>query len=82
MTRSIGLSSFAFFHLLTYALFMTLLFICAGGVIHSMGDSQDFRFIGGLSLYVPFTSSSLMVSNFALCCVPILDGFYSKDFVL
>nr|AQP27060.1 NADH dehydrogenase subunit 5 [Odontotermes sp. BDIT086] len=82
MTISIGLSSLAFFHLLTHALFSALLFMCAGGVIHSMGDSQDIRFMGGLSVCMPFTSSSLMVSNFALCGIPFLAGFYSSDFIL
>nr|AQP26652.1 NADH dehydrogenase subunit 5 [Subulitermes group sp. A TB-2017] len=82
MTISIGLSGLAFFHLLTHALFKALLFMCAGGVIHSMGDSQDIRFMGGMSIYMPFTSSSLMVSNFALCGMPFLAGFYSKDFIL
>nr|YP_009350124.1 NADH dehydrogenase subunit 5 [Nasutitermes diabolus]AQP26389.1 NADH dehydrogenase subunit 5 [Nasutitermes diabolus] len=82
MTISMGLSGLAFFHLLTHALFKALLFMCAGGVIHSMGDSQDIRFMGGLSIYMPFTSSSLMVSNFALCGMPFLAGFYSKDFIL
>nr|YP_009351619.1 NADH dehydrogenase subunit 5 [Acholotermes chirotus]AQP30160.1 NADH dehydrogenase subunit 5 [Acholotermes chirotus] len=82
MTISIGLSSLAFFHLLTHALFKALLFMCAGGVIHSMGDSQDIRFMGGMSVYMPFTSSCLMVSNFALCGMPFLAGFYSKDFIL
>jgi NADH:ubiquinone oxidoreductase subunit 5 (subunit L)/multisubunit Na+/H+ antiporter MnhA subunit len=43
--------------------------MCAGGVIHSMGDSQDIRFTGGISVYKPFTSSCLVVSNFALCCI-------------
>jgi len=38
--------------------------------------------MGGLSIYMPFTSSSLMVSNFALCGIPFLAGFYSKDFIL
>jgi NADH-ubiquinone oxidoreductase chain 5 len=52
LTISIGLSGLAFFHLLTHALFKTLLFICAGGVIHSIGDSQDIRFMGGLSVYI------------------------------
>ena len=52
------------------ALFKALLFVCAGCVIHSIGDSQDIRFICGLSVYIPFTSSSLMVSNFALCGIP------------
>ena len=47
ITISIGLSGLAFFfHLLTRALFKVLLFICAGGVIHSIGDSQDIRSIG------------------------------------
>nr|AQP29965.1 NADH dehydrogenase subunit 5 [Microtermes sp. 1 TB-2017] len=82
MTISIGLSGLAFFHLLTHALFKALLFMCAGGVIHSMGDSQDIRFMGGLSVYMPFTSSCLMVSNFALCGMPFLSGFYSSDFIL
>nr|AQP28448.1 NADH dehydrogenase subunit 5 [Promirotermes sp. A TB-2017] len=82
MTISIGLAGLAFFHLLTHALFKALLFMCAGGVIHSMGDSQDIRFMGGLSIYMPFTSSSLMVSNFALCGMPFLAGFYSSDFIL
>ena len=54
-----GLSGLAFSHFLTGALFKALLFKCAGGVIHSMGDFQDIRFMGGLSVYVPFTSSSL-----------------------
>jgi NADH-ubiquinone oxidoreductase chain 5 len=82
ITISIGLSGLAFFHLLTHALFKALLFMCAGGVIHSMGDSKDIRFIGGLSVYIPFTSSSLMVSNFAVCGIPFLAGFYSRDFIL
>jgi NADH:ubiquinone oxidoreductase subunit 5 (subunit L)/multisubunit Na+/H+ antiporter MnhA subunit len=47
-----------------------------------MGDSQDIRFIGDLVAYIPFTSSSLMVSNFALCGIPFLAGVYSKDFIL
>jgi NADH-ubiquinone oxidoreductase chain 5 len=45
-------------------------------------DSQDIRFIGGLSVYMPFISSSLVVSNFAHCGMPFLAGFYLKDFIL
>jgi len=63
-------------------LFKALLFICAGGVIHSIGDSQDIRFIGGLSVYIPITSSSLLISNFALCGIPFLAGFYYRDYIL
>jgi NADH-ubiquinone oxidoreductase chain 5 len=43
---------------------------------------EDIGFMGGLSIYTPFTSSCLMVSKFALCGIPFLAGLYSKDFVL
>nr|URX53805.1 NADH dehydrogenase subunit 5 [Bifiditermes nr. madagascariensis]URX53818.1 NADH dehydrogenase subunit 5 [Bifiditermes nr. madagascariensis] len=79
---SIGLVSFAFFHLLTHALFKALLFMCAGVIIHTMKDSQDIRFMGNLSFQMPFTSVCLGVSSFALCGMPFLAGFYSSDLIL
>nr|UGN61674.1 NADH dehydrogenase subunit 5 [Cryptocercus zagunaoensis] len=79
---SLGLVSLSFFHLLTHALFKALLFMCAGVVIHFMNDSQDIRYMGSLSFQMPLTSSCLMVSNFALCGMPFLAGFYSKDLIL
>jgi len=42
----------------------------------NFSGSQDIRFMGGLSIYMTFTSSSLMFSNFALCGMPFLAGFY------
>nr|UGN61765.1 NADH dehydrogenase subunit 5 [Cryptocercus sp. 1 ZQW-2021c] len=79
---SLGLVSLSFFHLLTHALFKALLFMCAGVVIHFMNDFQDIRFMGNLSFQMPLTSSCLMISNFALCGMPFLAGFYSKDLIL
>nr|UGN61648.1 NADH dehydrogenase subunit 5 [Cryptocercus wolongensis] len=79
---SLGLVSLSFFHLLTHALFKALLFMCAGVVIHFMNDSQDIRYMGSLSFQMPLTSSCLMISNFALCGMPFLAGFYSKDLIL
>jgi NADH-ubiquinone oxidoreductase chain 5 len=52
------------------------------GVTYSVGDSQDICFSGGLSVYISLTSSSLLVPNFALCGMPFLAGFYSRDFIL
>nr|AIY62147.1 NADH dehydrogenase subunit 5 [Glyptotermes sp. C TB-2014] len=79
---SVGLVGLAFFHLLTHALFKALLFMCAGVIIHTMSDSQDIRFMGGLSFQMPFTSVCLGVSSFALCGMPFLSGFYSSDLIL
>nr|AII02245.1 NADH dehydrogenase subunit 5 [Endrosis sarcitrella] len=79
---SMGMPDLAFFHLLTHAMFKALLFMCAGVVIHMMNDIQDIRFMGGISLYIPLTSLCLNISNLALCGIPFLAGFYSKDMVL
>lgn len=79
---AIGFPKLAFFHLLTHALFKALLFICAGAVIHNIKNSQDIRDIGSLSLHIPFTTSCLNVANLALCGIPFLAGFYSKDLIL
>lgn len=79
---SIGFYKLAFFHLLTHALFKALLFICAGAVIHNINNNQDIRLIGGLGIHIPITSACLNVANLALCGIPFLAGFYSKDIIL
>nr|QXG19655.1 NADH dehydrogenase subunit 5 [Zaprionus indianus] len=79
---SMGFFKLAFFHLLTHALFKALLFMCAGAIIHNMNNSQDIRLMGGLSIHMPLTSACFNVSNLALCGMPFLAGFYSKDMIL
>nr|QLY89688.1 NADH dehydrogenase subunit 5 [Ladona fulva] len=79
---SMGYIELAFFHLLTHALFKALLFMCAGVIIHNLGDCQDIRFMGSLVVFFPLTSVCFMVSNLALCGFPFLAGFYSKDLIL
>nr|WDA95747.1 NADH dehydrogenase subunit 5 [Clanis bilineata] len=79
---SMGFADLAFFHLLTHAMFKALLFMCAGVIIHMMNNIQDIRFMGGVSLYLPLTCLCLNISNMALCGIPFLAGFYSKDLIL
>nr|YP_009537903.1 NADH dehydrogenase subunit 5 [Limenitis elwesi]AYN60633.1 NADH dehydrogenase subunit 5 [Limenitis elwesi] len=79
---SMGFYDLAFFHLLTHAMFKALLFMCAGVIIHMMNDNQDIRLMGGVSLYIPLTSLCMNISNLALCGIPFLAGFYSKDMIL
>nr|YP_010414979.1 NADH dehydrogenase subunit 5 [Xanthodes albago]URW97501.1 NADH dehydrogenase subunit 5 [Xanthodes albago] len=79
---SMGLPDLAFFHLLTHAMFKALLFMCAGVIIHMMNNIQDIRFMGGISMFIPLTSLCMNISNMALCGIPFLAGFYSKDLIL
>nr|YP_010157545.1 NADH dehydrogenase subunit 5 [Pasiphila chloerata]QRG01693.1 NADH dehydrogenase subunit 5 [Pasiphila chloerata] len=79
---SMGMPILAFFHLLTHAMFKALLFMCAGVIIHMMNDMQDIRFMGGISLFIPMTCLCMNISNMALCGIPFLSGFYSKDLIL
>nr|WRW55948.1 NADH dehydrogenase subunit 5 [Pseudocuneopsis yangshuoensis] len=81
-TVGIGFPTIAVFHLFTHALFKALLFLCAGSIIHSTMDTQDGRILGSLGYLLPFSSGSLVLSSVALCGMPFLSGFYSKDLIL
>jgi NADH-ubiquinone oxidoreductase chain 5 len=82
MTLSLGFYELSFFHLITHALFKSLLFLCAGVIIHGMGDIQDIRYLGGVLIGLPVVSVYFVGSSLALCGFPFLAGFYSKDVIL
>nr|UAM95888.1 NADH dehydrogenase subunit 5 [Semblis atrata] len=77
-----GFLNLAFFHLLTHAFFKSLLFLCAGVLIHSFKDTQDIRAMGNMIKFMPMVSTYFNISNLALCGAPFLAGFYSKDLIL
>nr|QLY90130.1 NADH dehydrogenase subunit 5 [Trichostegia minor] len=77
-----GFMNLAFFHLLTHAFFKSLLFLCAGVLIHSFKDNQDIRNMGNIIKFMPMISTYFNISNLALCGAPFLAGFYSKDLIL
>jgi len=79
---SLAAPLFAFCHLLRHALFKALLFMCAGKIIHVIGGSQDIRIIGGLINNIPISAVCFNISNLALCGIPFLSGFYTKDLIL
>nr|YP_010269880.1 NADH dehydrogenase subunit 5 [Polygraphus poligraphus]QXG82905.1 NADH dehydrogenase subunit 5 [Polygraphus poligraphus]UJX85655.1 NADH dehydrogenase subunit 5 [Polygraphus poligraphus] len=81
MILSLGEPLLAFFHLLTHALFKALLFMCAGAIIHNLAGGQDIRFMGGVVNLMPLTCICMNICNFALCGLPFLAGFYSKDMI-
>lgn len=77
-----GFSNLAFFHLLAHAFFKSVLFLCAGILIHRFGDVQDIRFMGNSIKFMPLTCGVFNVANMALCGLPFLTGFYTKDLIL
>jgi NADH-ubiquinone oxidoreductase chain 5 len=81
---AVGLSQYnvALFHLVNHAFFKALLFLAAGGVLHSMQDQQDLRKLGGLINFLPFTYTAILVGSLSLMAFPFLTGFFSKDLIL
>jgi proton-translocating NADH-quinone oxidoreductase chain L len=84
MFLACGLSGYdaAMFHLFTHAFFKALLFLGAGGVIHSVGDEQDLRRMGGLLRLLPLTYTAILIGSLSLMGMPFLSGFYSKEWIL
>uniref|UniRef100_A0AB38ZLE0 NADH:ubiquinone reductase (H(+)-translocating) n=1 Tax=Latuspina sp. TaxID=3138292 RepID=A0AB38ZLE0_9HYME len=76
---SLGLTNYVFFHLISHAMFKSLLFLCSGVMIHFMNSIQDIRFMGSLINEVPLVIMYFNFSSMSLCGFPFLSGFYSKD---
>lgn len=79
---SICLPKVAFFHLITHAIFKSLLFLRAGVVIHRSLKWQDIRLLGKNWARLPVRMSCVTVASLSLCGMPFLRGFYSKDLII
>nr|AZL93110.1 NADH dehydrogenase subunit 5 [Aulacus sinensis] len=82
MILSIGSEMLSFFHLLSHALFKSLLFLCSGYFIHYMNNNQDIRFYGSMKFMSPMIMLNFNVSSLSLCGFFFLSGFFSKDLIL
>jgi len=74
----------AVFHIFTHAFFKCCLFLCAGSIAHT-GSHHSFDMktdMGGLRKKMPITYGTWMVSTAALCGVPFVSGFFSKDEII
>ena len=84
MAVACGLSQYSvgLFHLVNHAFFKALLFLTAGGIIHSFNNEQDIRKLSGLLHRAPFILAAILIGNVAIMGLPFLSGFYSKDLVI
>jgi NADH-quinone oxidoreductase subunit L len=69
------------FHLFTHAFFKSLLFLCAGSVIHLV-HSNEMKDMGGLRKYMPLTHIAFLIACLAIAGVPPFAGFFSKEEIL
>nr|ABF60118.1 NADH dehydrogenase subunit 5 [Hiatella arctica] len=78
----LGSVSICLFHLMTHALFKSLLFICAGVLIYCNKGVQDLRFIKEGLVEFPLISCWMLISCFSMMGLPFMSGFFSKDLIL
>ncbi|TDH29261.1 NADH-quinone oxidoreductase subunit L [Segetibacter sp. 3557_3] len=69
------------FHLFTHAFFKSLLFLCAGAVIHYV-HSNEMRDMGGLRKLMPVTHACFLIACLAIAGIPPFAGFFSKEEIL
>ncbi len=77
-----GVFAAGVFHLMTHACFKSLLFLCAGSVMHAMSGELDMRKMGGLRHKMKATYWTFLAATLAISGVPFFSGFFSKDEIL
>lgn len=85
VSGSSGESSLGFtagmFHLFTHAFFKSLLFLCAGVIIHVV-HSNNMNEMGGLRKQLPLTHAAFLMACLAISGIPPFAGFFSKEEIL
>ena len=66
------------FHVISHALFKSLLFLSAGVVMH-ITHTLDLKQLGGLRKAMPITFIVSVIGAFSLAGIPPFSGFWSKD---
>lgn len=67
-------------HVWNHGAFKSLLFLCAGAVVHTTHTRQIDR-MGGIAKTMPQTAILFLIGAVAICGLPPLNGFVSEWFV-
>jgi hydrogenase-4 component B len=65
------------YHTVNLAVFMAVLFLGAGAVLHSTG-TRDMERMGGLIKRMPWTAACFLIGAAAISALPPLNGFVSE----
>lgn len=68
-------------HVVAHGAFKALLFLAAGGVIHSVHTKYMSK-MGGLKGYMKWTYRVMLIGVLALAGIPPMSGFWSKDSII
>jgi multicomponent Na+:H+ antiporter subunit D len=68
------------YHLVNHALFKSLLFLCAGVVVHSTGLT-NLSELGGLVRARPFLTAAFTAGSLAIAGIPPLNGYASLGLI-
>lgn len=67
----------AIYHIVSYLIFISLLYMCAGSIFYSTGTT-DIRKLRGLSKNVPLVTICFFVAAMSISGLPPFNGFVSK----
>lgn len=67
-------------HVWNHCFFKSLLFLCAGSVVHS-SRTRQIDLLGGLAKSMPLTAALFLIGAVAICGLPPLNGFISELFI-
>jgi multicomponent Na+:H+ antiporter subunit D len=70
----------AAFHMLSHALFKTVLFLCAGAIVHATGATQLDE-MAGIARRMPWVVAAFAVGVAAIAGIPPLNGYVSLGLI-
>jgi multicomponent Na+:H+ antiporter subunit D len=70
----------AVYHLVNHALFKSLLFLCAGAIVHRTGQTRLSE-MGGLARRMPAVTAGFVIGAASIAGIPPLNGYVSLSLI-